>query len=127
MPDLLVPKASEAFWSLVAKHPDPKVCWPWLGAKKPQGYGVYKARGSFLAHRIAWAGYWGIEPGAFVVRHLCYEPACCNPSHLRLGTSKQNEDDKFRSVEVAWCPGCGAAERRVTDFQDPNQGLLFPQ
>lgn len=28
------------------------------------------------------------------IRHMCGNPACCNPEHLKLGTSQENAQDR---------------------------------
>ncbi len=45
------------------------------------------------AHRLAWALHNGADPSGFVVMHLCDNPPCVNPDHLRLGTYLENNRD----------------------------------
>jgi len=72
-------------------------CWPWLSTKQSVGYGVFGVNSKLkLAHRWSYEFYYGksIEKN-YVVRHVCDNPACCNPLHLITGTQKQNIQDAY--------------------------------
>jgi len=43
-----------------------------------------------MAHRIAYRLATGRDPGELSVCHECDNPPCCEPSHLWLGTHKEN-------------------------------------
>lgn len=72
--------------------PEPNTgCWLWTGSCLPSGYGttnigVRKA----YAHRASLELHCGPIPGGAVVMHLCNQPSCVNPAHLRAGSQKQN-------------------------------------
>lgn len=69
------------------------------------GYGMQQHRGrSVTSHRLAYAKSRGIELDdikGMVVMHECDTPRCINPDHLRLGTQKQNIDDKVEKNRQA--------------------------
>lgn len=86
----------DAFWSRVDMT-DQDGCWEWQGARTDRGYGVYAPLPGVLlrTHRVAYALHNnGIDDELFVC-HTCDNPSCCNPSHLFLGTPKDNNDDKM--------------------------------
>jgi hypothetical protein len=73
------------------------VCWRWLGKKNPKGYGYFgvggQGAGTQLAHRVAYRLFRGRIPKGLWVLHRCDNPSCVNPSHLFLGTAKDNMQD----------------------------------
>lgn len=85
----------DRFWNKVNKTED---CWKWLGCKNQYGYGVFrlpKQQKNILAHRYAWISTFGDIPNQTIVRHKC-RGKCVNPSHLELGTQKDNGLDMIR-------------------------------
>jgi hypothetical protein len=91
-------------------------CWPWIGARNKQGYGVFWARNAddrrvmAAAHRVAWELASGQPvPDGMVVMHTCDRPACVRNDeigtylvngkllarfgHLVLGTAADNAAD----------------------------------
>ena len=82
----------ESFWARVDRT---GVCWLWLGAKSPKGYGKIKWNGrDDRAHRVAWELSRSPVPEGMWVLHTCDTPACCNPLHLFLGDNLTNNRDK---------------------------------
>lgn len=89
----------EHFWSKVnISHPDE--CWEWQGTIATTGYGVLTIRQKetsqkqFRTHRLAYQFYHNVNPGKMCVCHSCDNKKCCNPSHLWLGTSADNNHDR---------------------------------
>lgn len=72
-------------------------CWPIIRGLNRDGYGVLRVGGrKQRAHRVIFGLFYPSVP-AIVVRHVCNNPACVNPSHLRGGTQKNNAEDRVNS------------------------------
>ena len=76
---------------------EPDECWPWTGAKTKRGYGTYGGgrggpRGYVARYLLEQHLGRPLRPGE-VTRHSCDNPPCCNPTHLLVGTQKQNLAD----------------------------------
>ncbi len=83
----------DRFWSKVDKTP---TCWLWQGATHPNGYGTFnigqhRMRG---AHRVSYELAYGPIEAGLQVDHICRVRACVRPDHLRLTTSKQNNEHR---------------------------------
>ena len=81
------------FWDRVSPEPM-SGCWLWTGGQNRQGYGQVKVRGRQVpAHRVVL----GLEDTSSpCVLHKCDVPSCVNPSHLFLGTHKDNSVDMVK-------------------------------
>ena len=70
-------------------------CWEWTGSKNRFGYGK-----SVLipiestAHRVSYRIFNGDIPKGSCVMHICDNPGCVKPEHLKLGTHEQNWKDR---------------------------------
>ncbi len=75
----------------------PSGCWEWQGYCL-NGYGHIGRGGKFgktlLTHRVMWEIVFGPVPKGLCVLHKCDNPCCCCPTHLFLGTQKDNMADK---------------------------------
>lgn len=111
---------SERFW-LRVKQGEHDACWPWIGAKESQGYGVFKPsrQESIKAHRMAYELRYGPFDASLVVMHRCDNRICVNPSHLRLGTVGDNNRDRANK-------GRGR-ENRQWGADNPRAKLTEPQ
>lgn len=83
----------DRFWPKVDKS-DLKGCWVWLGAKRSTGYGVINLGGRGVglaqAHRVAWNLLVGPIPEGMMLDHLCHNPVCVNPDHMRVCSNTEN-------------------------------------
>ncbi len=71
-------------------------CKPWTGTTNGRGYGRRRINGRYQAtHRLAYAEANGLDIADLppVVRHLCHNPPCQEPTHLAGGTHKDNTAD----------------------------------
>lgn len=89
-PDIL-----DRFWSKVDRSGK---CWEWKGSRIGYGYGSFKmySYGLMTAHRFIYMAFNGDIPEGQNVLHSCDNPSCVRPSHLFLGTQKNNVDDMIR-------------------------------
>lgn len=88
------------FWSHVNRA-EAEACWSYCGYVSDRGYGVfgYTSGGRSVrvrAHRLAWELSRGEIPDGLSVLHRCDNPRCVNPSHLFLGSQKDNMHDAVR-------------------------------
>ena len=92
-------------------------CHIWTGRRDANGYGHIgvqepgQRQVHRRAHRVAWELANGPIPEGLVVMHMCDNPACCNPEHMRLGTRADNARDR-----AAKGRGKGARERDLERF-----------
>ncbi|SEC89835.1 HNH endonuclease [Arthrobacter woluwensis] len=81
----------ERFWAKVRRG---EACWEWNACITPDGYGQFGLGGRvLLAHRVSYEFEHGAVPPGLFVDHICHNRACVRPSHLRLVTQKQNQEN----------------------------------
>ncbi len=99
-------------------------CWNWLGALTPKGYPNMGIDGKYKGgHRLSWEIHNGQIPDGLCVMHLCDNPRCVNPSHLKLGTQKDNMRDAARKKRMGKCTG--EKHRSVTCPESVCRGERF--
>lgn len=62
-------------------------CWIWNGQIDRHGYGVYNHQG---AHRVSYEHHVGPIPPGMTIDHVCFNPPCVNPAHLRPMSNEDN-------------------------------------
>lgn len=102
---------------------DPKtLCWNWKAGKHPYGYGFFyctisEKRSTHQAHRYSYFLYKGKIPAGMYICHHCDNPGCVNPSHLFLGTPKDNMEDMMKKGRHCY------GEERMMVFQEKFEGI----
>ncbi len=88
-------------------------CWIWGGSTNNKGYGmvsvgsrVNNTKRPMLAHRASFIAHGNQLSDDDKLLHACDTPACVNPSHLRVGTQKENMAD---------CVAKGRISRKLSD------------
>lgn len=85
---------ADRFWSKVDTAGGPDACWPWTANRTSVGYGRFKMNGRYhTATHIALLLTSSLPLPGFQVMHMCDNPSCCNPAHLRVGTATDNMRD----------------------------------
>lgn len=103
-------EARMRFWSSVDKTVDTD-CWIWRSDRSSFGHGRFLFLGQRTqAHRYAYELEYGTIPDGLVLCHKCDVPECVNPSHMFVGTQKDNIQDCVRKGrwpvgQTHWCSG----------------------
>lgn len=93
-----------AFW-LSVETGDVNACWPWTGYSE-KGYGRFFWDGRMrFSHDLALMFFSGEKrQRSLDTRHLCGNSICCNPTHLRYGTRKENVQDSIQHGTFKYPP-----------------------
>lgn len=86
---------------------DASGCWIWTGCIGFGGHGQiresianYSKSRLLMTHRVSWIHHRGDIPVGLFVLHKCDVPRCVNPSHLFLGTQRDNMDDMLNKERM---------------------------
>lgn len=95
-------------------------CTIWSGGKTKDGYGQLRYGGVVRrAHRVAYCEHHGIPLESIsgqVILHECDNPACVNPSHLKLGTQADNIADMYNKGRAPCRSGASNPNSKMTDW-----------
>ncbi len=87
----------DRFWTKVDASGGPDACWLWTGARNSRGYGhLAVGHGMMRAHRLAVLLASDTDIAGQLVCHACDTPLCCNPTHLFVGSHRDNVLDCVR-------------------------------
>lgn len=90
MAQFLDEKLPARFWDKAIPCPM-SGCWLWSGCGLPNGYGLFgRAKGSRLAHRVAYEALVGKIADGLQIDHLCRVRCCVNPAHMEEVTQREN-------------------------------------
>ncbi len=86
------------FWSRVDKSAGPDGCWYYCETRRTYATVSYKGRYMGGAHRVAYRLTFGDPPAHHdeIMHEECDNPPCCNPAHLKSGTSAENSQSMVR-------------------------------
>ncbi len=88
-------------------------CLEWQGKRDAEGYGLTWATASFMGltssnnrrvHRVVWTLHYGVIGTDLNVLHHCDNPPCADITHLFLGTTDDNVQDKIRKGRLRTSP-----------------------
>lgn len=97
---------------------NPNDCWVWVGGKDSSGYGSIRWKGKILSsHRLSYEIHIGEIPERLCVCHICDNPICVNPKHLKLGTQYDNYQDMVNKNRGYIAPGEANGKSKITKSQ----------
>ena len=107
----------------------PNGCREWQGAKSHFGYGMISYHNKVTtAQRLMLILLYGLPEVKSYAMHLCDNPPCINPDHLKWGTPKENTKDMMRKNRQRLNPNYGEKHhnakltREAVEFIRANYG-----
>lgn len=86
-------------------------CWTWNGPINRDGYGLFACNGKITRiHRYILEAHGANLDKNSIVMHICDNPSCCNPDHLKVGTHSDNQKDKYIKNRQAKADACGSSK-----------------
>lgn len=103
---------SERFWTKVQRT---ETCWLWIRYRNKDGYGRFMFEGRvWNAHRISYRLHYGDIPQGQEVMHVCDNPPCVNPAHLKTGTHRENIRDMLEKKRGRSPVGTQSPNAKIT-------------
>lgn len=100
-------------------------CWEWNLSRNRSNYGQATMRARYIrpvgAHRLSYEMHIGPIPDGLTVDHLCFNPPCVNPGHLRLLTLSENAANQ-REAYKTHCKRGHELEPENTRIKDGGNG-----
>lgn len=115
LPPPPVPPISR-YWEQVDTSGGRDACWPWIGSRDKNGYGVFSTGGKhFLATRWGYTHRIGPIPDGLFICHACDNPPCQNDRHWFTGTHADNMADKMAKGRQRNVRGVHQHDAKLTD------------
>lgn len=95
-------------------------CWNWIGGiSKGTDYGIFTwdAGYQISAHRASWILHHQTIPNGLWVLHKCDNRHCVSPTHLWLGTQKENMRDMHLKGRANTAYGENSGRAKLTELQ----------
>ena len=112
----LTPQDIRRFWEKVDVK-DSLSCWEWKASCLVSGgYGAFRLAGvTQRAHRISYFLMKGDLLSGLELLHICNNPKCCNPSHLRQDTHQANLAQAGRDGKMTRSLGANSRSKLTED------------
>lgn len=94
-------------------------CWEWQTSpsKKYPVLSRGRNRKDILVHRLSYQLHYGVNPGKLWVLHTCDYPRCSAPSHLFLGSPRDNVIDMHKKKRAVVLRGEKANGSKLTELK----------
>ena len=114
----------DRFWSKVKRGPG---CWMWVRATDKDGYGIFRLNDKQKrSHRLVYEIGHGSIPQGMRICHTCDVTGCVRPSHLFIGTDKDNKRDamkKGRDIHGMAHFNCKLTDKQVRQIRKDKRSL----